>query len=103
MIPRRTGRSAKNDYAERKFCDDYTRAYEDALSKTSTRHAPWFVIPSNNKWFRNLAVARIVAETMESLGMRLPPCKVNIEKIRQEYHEAEEEEEKPSGKKRKTN
>ena len=74
------------------------RAYEDALSKTSTQHAPWFVIPSNNKWFRNLAVARIVAETMESLGMRLFPCKVNIEEIRRDYNQAEEEEEQESGK-----
>jgi len=97
--PARHWKISENDYAEREFWDDYIRAYEDALSKTSTRHAPWFIIPSNNKWFRNLAVARIVAETMESLGMKLPKPKVDIEAIRQKYHQAEEEEEEKIGKK----
>jgi len=90
--PARHWKISEGDYAERKFWDDYTRAYEDALSKTSTNHAPWFIIPSNNKWFRNLAVARIVAEAMESLGMKLPRPKVNVEAIRRNYHQAEEEE-----------
>ena len=90
--PARHWKISEGDYAEREFWDDYTRAYEDALSKTSTKHAPWFIIPSNNKWFRNLAVAKIVAEAMESLGMKLPRPKVNIEAIRRKYHQAEEEE-----------
>jgi len=90
--PARRWKISESDYAERQFWGDYTRAYEDALSKTSTGHAPWFVIPSNHKWFRNLAVARIVVETMESLGMTLPEPKVDIEEIRRKYHEAEEEE-----------
>ena len=98
--PARHWKISEGDYAERKFWDDYTRAYEDALSKTSTRRAPWFIIPSNNKWFRNLAVAKIVAETMEALGMKLPRPKVNIEKIRQKYHEAEADEIAKIGKKK---
>jgi PPK2 family polyphosphate:nucleotide phosphotransferase len=98
--PARHWKISESDYAERGFWDEYTRAYEDALSKTSTKHAPWFIIPSNNKWFRNLAVARIVAETMESLGMKLPKAKVNIEAIRRRYHQAEEEEIEKIGKKK---
>ena len=98
--PARHWKISEGDYAERKFWDDYTRAYEDALSKTSTKHAPWFIIPSNNKWFRNLAVAKIVAEAMESLGMKLPRPKVNIEAIRRKYHQAEEEEVAKIGKKK---
>jgi PPK2 family polyphosphate:nucleotide phosphotransferase len=98
--PARHWKISEGDYAEREFWDDYTRAYEDALSKTSTTHAPWYVIPSNNKWFRNLAVAKIVAETMESLGMKLPDPKVDIEEVRQKYHQAETEEEERIGKKK---
>jgi hypothetical protein len=57
--------------------DDYIAAYEDAIRETSTKHAPWFIIPANNKWFRNLAVAKIVVETLESLGMQFPEPTVN--------------------------
>lgn len=98
--PARHWKISEGDYAEREFWDDYTQAYEEALSKTSTKHAPWFIIPSNNKWFRNLAVAKIVAEKMESLGMKLPPCKVDIEEVRQKYHLAEEKEERKIGEKK---
>jgi PPK2 family polyphosphate:nucleotide phosphotransferase len=98
--PARHWKISEEDYAEREFWDDYTRAYEDALSKTSTKHAPWFIIPSNMKWFRNLAVAKIVAEKMESLGMKLPKPKVDIEEIRQKYHMSEEEEIGKIGKKK---
>jgi PPK2 family polyphosphate:nucleotide phosphotransferase len=76
------------DYTERKFWDDYMEAYEDALSRCSTEHAPWFVIPANHKWFRNLAVARIVVEHLESLNIKVPKPTVDIERIRREYHAA---------------
>ena len=68
------------------------KAFQDALSKTSTEHAPWFVIPSNHKWFRNLAVSRIVAETLESLGMKFPEPTVDIDQIKQKYHAIVQEE-----------
>jgi hypothetical protein len=54
---------------------------EEALSKMSHKHAPWFIIPSNHKWFRNPAVATIVVETLESLGMEFPEPTVNIDEI----------------------
>ena len=97
--PAKHWKISEGDYAEREFWDDYIRAYEDALSKTSTKHAPWHVIPSNKKWFRNLAVAKIVTETMQSLGMKLPKPKVDIEEIRQKYHHAKDEEGEKSDKK----
>jgi hypothetical protein len=78
--------------------DDYISAYEEAIRKTSTKHAPWFIIPANNKWFRNLAIARIVAETLESLDMKLPEPTVDIKEIARKYHHAELEEEKKIGK-----
>lgn len=88
--PARHWKITDADYAERKLWPDYQDAYEDVLSKTSTKHAPWFVIPANHKWFRNLAVSRIVTETLESLGMKFPEPVVNIDKIRRQYHAAEE-------------
>jgi PPK2 family polyphosphate:nucleotide phosphotransferase len=74
------------DYAEREFWDEYTVAYEKALSRCSTRRAPWFVIPANHKWFRDLAVGRIVVEHLESLGLKYPKPTVNIARIRRKYH-----------------
>lgn len=79
------------DYLEREYWDDYEAAYEDALNKCSTDDAPWFVIPSDHKWFRNLAISRIVVETMEELGIKLPEATANIANIRRKYHEAVDE------------
>jgi len=60
------------DLEERKRWDDYQAAFDDALSKTSTAWAPWYVIPANRKWFRNLAVATILADTISGLRPRYP-------------------------------
>jgi PPK2 family polyphosphate:nucleotide phosphotransferase len=60
------------DLEERKRWDEYIAAFEDALSRCSTEAAPWYVIPANRKWFRNLAVANILAETLEDLDPRYP-------------------------------
>ncbi len=61
------------DLDERKLWDDYVAAYEAMLERCSTDIAPWHVIPSNKKWFRNLAVADIVADTLDDLKMEYPP------------------------------
>jgi PPK2 family polyphosphate:nucleotide phosphotransferase len=61
------------DLDERKRWDDYIAAFEDALSRCSTEWAPWYVIPANRKWFRNLAVAEILADAIERLEPRYPP------------------------------
>jgi hypothetical protein len=102
--PARHWKISDGDYAERPFWDDYSAAFEDALEKCSTEHAPWFVIPSNHKWFRNLAISRIVAETLESLDMKFPEPTVDITEIKQKYHEiveaeAESQERQPSAEK----
>ena len=60
------------DLEERKRWDDYIAAYEDVLERCSTDHAPWYVIPSNKKWFRNIAVAEILADTLDDLEPRYP-------------------------------
>ncbi len=53
------------DWKEREYWNDYTRAYEDALNNCSTPHAPWFIVPANKKWFRNLAVAEAVVNALK--------------------------------------
>jgi len=60
------------DLEERKLWDAYRAAFEDALSRCSTSDAPWYVIPSNHKWFRNLAVGEIVTDTLAGLGLAYP-------------------------------
>lgn len=64
----------RGDLDERKLWDDYQKAYEDVLEKTSTAHAPWHVVPANRKWYRNVAVARTIVETLEGLEMKYPPA-----------------------------
>jgi PPK2 family polyphosphate:nucleotide phosphotransferase len=80
--PNKQWKISAADYQERQFWNDYVSAYEDALSQCSTEHAPWFVVPANHKWFRNLAVARIVVEYLETLNMKYPKPTVDIEHIR---------------------
>ncbi|MCP4330813.1 MAG: polyphosphate kinase 2 family protein [Alphaproteobacteria bacterium] len=88
---------SESDYTERDYWDDYRAAFEDALSKCSTTHAPWFVIPANRKWFRNLAVARIICDTLEGIGMELPSPTVDLADIRRKYHREVAEEAASSG------
>lgn len=89
--PARQWKISEADYTERELWDAYWEAYEDALSKCSTKNAPWHIIPANDKWFRNLAISRILVETMESMDMRRPAPSVDIEEIRRRYHAAEQE------------
>jgi PPK2 family polyphosphate:nucleotide phosphotransferase len=73
--PEKNWKFNPDDLKERKHWEDYTKAYEDALSRCSTKAAPWFVIPANHKWFRNLAVANIVTQTIANLKPRFPTPK----------------------------
>jgi PPK2 family polyphosphate:nucleotide phosphotransferase len=87
--PSKQWKISEADYKERTFWDAYTEAYEDVLSQCSTEAAPWFVIPSDHKWFRNLAIGRIVVEHMEGLGSKFPAVSVDLAAIRRDYHAAE--------------
>lgn len=70
------------DFREREYWDDYTRAYEDALTRCNTAVVPWFIIPANKKWFRNLAVSHIIVETLEGLDMKFPKPEIDVTKIK---------------------
>lgn len=91
--PSRNWKISEDDYREREFWDEYIAAYEAVFRKTSTRHAPWYIIPANHKWFRNLAISQIVAATLEDLRIQTPEPQVDLEVVRRQYHAAEEEEE----------
>ena len=69
------------DIKERAFWDDYQAAFEDVLTKCSTEHAPWYVVPANKKWYRNLVVARTIADTLAALDPQFPPAEEGLEKV----------------------
>ena len=70
------------DLVAREKWTDYEKAYEEVFNKTSKDYAPWFIIPSNIKWARNLIIARIIAETLESLDLTYPKVSFNPDKIK---------------------
>jgi PPK2 family polyphosphate:nucleotide phosphotransferase len=70
--PQRNWKLSPDDFSERKRWDDYMRAYEDALTRCSTKVTPWYIIPSNHKWVRNLAISSILVETLEDLNLKFP-------------------------------
>jgi PPK2 family polyphosphate:nucleotide phosphotransferase len=86
--PMRQWKISESDYEERKLWPAYVEAFEEVFHKTSTAHAPWYVIPANHKWFRNLAISCIVADTLDSMGLEMPKPTVNIDDIRRKYHSA---------------
>lgn len=79
--PNRRWKISLADFQERKYWDDYTLAYEEALTRCSTAHAPWYIIPANKKWFRNLTVSHIIVETLEAMHMKFPPPSVDVSKL----------------------
>ncbi len=86
--PARRWKISEADYAEREYWAGYNAAYEDVLHRCSTTDAPWFVIPSDHKWFRNLAISQIIVETMKNLDIQIPKPTVNLADIRRKYHQA---------------
>lgn len=81
--PDKNWKFSKHDVEERKHWDEYMQAYDEAIRRCSTPWAPWYVVPSDKKWFRNLAVSEVIVRTLESLKMRFPkpgfdPAKIKI-------------------------
>lgn len=71
-LPEKNWKFSINDVKERTRWDDYMEAYEDVFTNTSTKYAPWYIIPSDNKWFTRVAVAEIIHHTMKNLNLRYP-------------------------------
>jgi PPK2 family polyphosphate:nucleotide phosphotransferase len=80
--PKKHWKLDEGDFEKRKYWNDYMRAFEDALNRCSTPWAPWYVIPANNKWFRNFAVSEIIVEVMEDLDMKFPKTKIEVSKLK---------------------
>ena len=72
LEPHKNWKFSIDDLTERHYWNDYMDAYEDMLNKTSTPYAPWYVIPSDNKWFRNVAVAKILVDVFQQLKLQWP-------------------------------
>lgn len=71
--PEKRWKFNEGDLEERKLWAHYLRAFEDVLRATSTGHAPWYVVPANRKWYRNLVVASTIVQALEDLNLRRPP------------------------------
>jgi len=69
------------DLDERKLWGEYMDAYEDVLSKTSTDHAPWYIIPANRKWYRDLIISSVLVDTLEGLKMKYPESDENLDGV----------------------
>lgn len=72
-----------DDLKDRALWNEFRKTYEDLIAKTSTKYAPWYVVPADRKWYRNLVVARIMVDTLKSLNMEFPaidwdPTKIEI-------------------------
>jgi polyphosphate kinase 2 (PPK2 family) len=70
------------DLEERGRWDDYMEAFQDLMERCSTEHAPWYVIPSNKKWFRNWAISDIIVRTLKELPLKFPDPIEGIEKFK---------------------
>jgi PPK2 family polyphosphate:nucleotide phosphotransferase len=80
--PERNWKFSEADLEERKFWDDYQAAYEDALGRCSTPRAPWHVIPSDRKWYRNWAVAHILLHTLRDMKLKFPAPRGDVETLK---------------------
>ncbi len=82
--PTKQWKASEGDFEERKYWNAYTKAYEAALSKCSTAHAPWFIIPANKKWFRNFIVSEILVRSLSKLRMKFPKPTADLSEIKLE-------------------
>ena len=71
-----------SDFAERKFWPDYQRCYEEIFAETSHKHAPWFVIPADHKWYRDVAISSILANALEGMKLKYPATTVDVASLK---------------------
>ena len=79
--PDKRWKFSANDLKERGYWDDYQAAFEDAVNECSTAYAPWYVVPANKKWYRNLVVARTIADTLEAMNPKFPAAEKGLDKV----------------------
>ncbi len=79
--PGKRWKFSRGDLAERAHWDAYQAAYEAVLSKTSTAWAPWYIVPADRKWYRNLVISSVLVETLRGLGMQVPAAEEGLDDI----------------------
>jgi polyphosphate kinase 2 (PPK2 family) len=82
-IPEKQWKFNPNDIEERKLWGEYMHAYEEAIGRTSSPYAPWYIIPSDQNWYRDLVIAKIIVETLQKLKMNFPQPVDNIESYKE--------------------
>ena len=73
-----------DDIKERKYWEDYQQVYEDTIRQTTTKNAPWYVVPANHNWYRNSAVAKIICESLKEMNLKYtkPSKDINFGSVR---------------------
>lgn len=79
--PHKRWKFAKGDLKERKLWPQYMAAYEEMLSKTSTESAPWYIVPANRKWYRDLVISQVIVDKLKALNMQYPQPEEDLEDI----------------------
>jgi PPK2 family polyphosphate:nucleotide phosphotransferase len=79
--PSKRWKASESDITERKFWNNYTVAYQDIINRCSNLWAPWYIIPANKKWFRNLVVALIIVDTLERMKPKFPKPTINLSEM----------------------
>jgi PPK2 family polyphosphate:nucleotide phosphotransferase len=79
--PAKHWKFSSDDIRERAYWSQYMTAYEDAINNCSTAFAPWYVVPANKKWYRNLVIARAIADTLEAMAPQYPPAEAGLEGV----------------------
>lgn len=79
--PSKQWKVSERDLKDRKFWNSYVTAYQDTISKCSSMWAPWYIVPANKKWFRNLAVGLIIIDTLERMKPKFPKPATNLSKV----------------------
>ncbi len=80
--PEKHWKLSVSDFREREFWPQYEEAYNHVIAATSRKHTPWFVIPSDYKWYRNVAISRILVETLKGLKLAYPRPSIDPATIR---------------------
>jgi len=85
--PAKNWKFSLDDIRERKFWSDYQNAYEEMIRQTATKHAPWYVVPADHKWYARLVVAAAIVDTLDGLDLSFPEMdrakKKELEKVRE--------------------
>lgn len=88
-IPEKHWKFSAADLSERKFWDKYQQCYEDVLSNCSTKEAPWHIVPSNNRWFRDYVVLKTIVNALEGLNLKFPDIDGDIQELIKEVKESD--------------